>query len=642
MEMPNKSTRTHLERCEPSPLTPAEFEQVVNEFNDTAVPYPRERLIHELFEAQAERSPEAVAVVSAEQELTYAQLNCRANQVAHALLARGVQPGDRVGLYAVRSVGAVVGLLGILKSGGAYVPLDPSYPPERLAFMIEDSSPVAVLTLGSLQVVGLNMPLIRLDEELLQPNGNPAVSGLTSHNLCYVIYTSGSTGKPKGVMVEHHSVVRLVVNVPFPKIRCEDCVAHCASLSFDAATWEVWAPLLNGARLLVVPQSEVLEPGALNLTLVRHAVTVMWLTVGLFNEYVDALEEAFSKLRYLLIGGDALNPSTVARALTKTKPPRYLINGYGPTETTTFASMYVITALAEGSHMVPIGRPIANTRIYILNDDREPVRIGITGEIYIGGAGVARGYLNEPELTAERFLPDPFTGTRDSRLYRSGDLGRWRADGNIEYLGRNDFQVKVRGFRVELGEIEAALQSQVGVKQAVVIARGDAPGEKRLVAYIAQGAEKCPSDEGLRAHLLRVLPEYMLPSAFVFLESFPLTANGKLDRHRLPAPKFARYPGASFEAPRGEIEEALAEIWQEVLRVERIGQEENFFQLGGHSLIGMQLIRRVAEKLSTQLPVHAVYQYPTVRKMAQLIQSLIPEGHKPLAPNQIGYVEGIV
>jgi amino acid adenylation domain-containing protein len=486
MEGSSKHYRISPDRSSLSVLTPSERQRIIHDFNDTTVPYPQDRLIHEMFEAQVAATGDAVALMCADRRLTYSQLNENANRVAHALVQQGVRPDDLVGLYAERSVQMVEGILGILKAGGAYVPLDPGYPSDRVRFMIEDSKPVAVLAQDGLadRLSDVAPPVMGLSDNAHQPVTNPNVRGMTSGSLAYVIYTSGSTGRPKGVMIEHRSVLRLVVNNVYAPLTPRDCVAHCSSPSFDAATWEVWAPLLNGARLLIVPHSEVLEPVALNRALVNHGVTAMWLTVALFNECVDALEEAFSGLRYLLIGGDALNTSTVARLLAKRAPPANLINGYGPTETTTFASTYPIKELPPNAQSVPIGRPIANTRMYILDRQRNPVPIGMAGEIYIGGPGVARGYLNQPELTAERFVEDPFSEHSDAKLYRTGDLGRWRADGNIEFLGRNDLQVKIRGFRVEPGEVEALLQNHPAVKQAAVSVREDEPCEKRLVGYV--------------------------------------------------------------------------------------------------------------------------------------------------------------
>jgi amino acid adenylation domain-containing protein len=486
MEGENSDIGSLQTRMLRQPTSETELNHVINKFNNTAADYASEKLIHVLFESQASENQTSVAIVAGDSHLTYAELNRRANRVAHALIATGIKLDDKVCLLAHRSIELIVGMLGILKSGGAYVPLDPDYPPDRISFMVEDCSPAAIVTVTSLieQAAIAQRPTITLDTELAYESNNPNVPGLTSRNLAYVIYTSGSTGRPKGVMVEHRSVLRLVINVSYAQIDSADCVAHVASPSFDAATWEVWAPLLNGASVLVVPQHALLDPSALNSLLVEHNVTAMFLTVGLFNEYVHALEDGFSGLKYLIIGGDTLNPSKAVQALEKARPPRALLNAYGPTETTTFASMYPIPRQHDRERPVPIGRPITNTSIYILDEDREPVPVGAIGEIYIGGPGLARGYLNRPGLTDERFVPDTLTGATDARLYKTGDLGRWRPDGNIEYLGRNDHQVKIRGYRVEPGEVEAAMQSCPGVKQAAVVAREDDSEQKALVGYV--------------------------------------------------------------------------------------------------------------------------------------------------------------
>jgi amino acid adenylation domain-containing protein len=451
-----------------------------------------------------------------------------------------------------------------------------------------------------------------------EPNHNPdaRASGLTSSNLACVIYTSGSTGLPKGVMVEHRNVLRLVINNYYARIAATDCVAHCANPAFDASTWEIWSALLNGAKLLVIPQSVLLDSQCFNRALIDGGVTALWLTVGLFNQYADVIDAALGRLQYLLIGGDALDPRTVARILSNGHPPRHLINGYGPTETTTFASTFEIHRVADDDRSISIGRPIANTKIYILDARGEPVPIGVAGEIHIGGAGVARGYLNRPESTAQRFVNDPFSDDLDARMYKTGDLGRWRSDGNIEFLGRNDFQVKVRGFRIELGEIEARLVAGPGVHEAVVLAREDSAGGKRLVAYVTEhpGAELSPTL--LRGQLSTVLPEYMVPSAFVILKTFPLTPNGKLDRNALPAPDQTAVASAGYQAPVGQLEQAIAQIWQTLLGLPRIGRDDNFFELGGHSLAALRLTARVASTFGVKIGVAALFASPTLRAFA--------------------------
>ncbi|MYM84903.1 amino acid adenylation domain-containing protein [Duganella sp. FT50W] len=462
-----------------------ERQQLLLAFNATQRAYPSQRLIHQLFEEQAARQPDAVALVAGDVVLSYGELNARANQVAHRLLALGVQADARVAICAERSVEMVVGLLGILKAGGAYVPLDPAYPAERLAYMLEDSAPVALLQHGWQAPAGLAMPVLALGDAAIWSGfgeDNPVLPGQSAAQLAYVIYTSGSTGQPKGVMVEHRNVLRLVINNPYVEIATDDRVVHCANPSFDAATWEIWASLLNGARLLIIDQPTLLDVAAFEKVLEQQGANVLHLTVGLFNQYVDALAKVFPRLKYLMFGGDQSDIRNVARVLHNSAPQK-LVHCYGPTETTTFASTYLVEQVQKGASQLPIGRPIGNTQVYILDRHLQPVPIGVVGEMYIGGAGVARGYLNRAELTAERFIADPF-GAAGGRLYRTGDLGRWLPDGVIEYLGRNDFQVKIRGFRVELGEIEARLAACDGVREAVVIAREDEPGDKRLVAYL--------------------------------------------------------------------------------------------------------------------------------------------------------------
>ncbi len=614
------------------PLLPvSERQQLLVDFNATQADFPQEALIHSLFEAQVAQHPDRIAIVYEDQTLSYGELNHRANQLAHYLMSVGVRPDDQVAICAERSLDAIVGLLGILKAGGAYVPLDPAYPTERLASMLDDAAPVVLLTQTAQydrlrDSVTATVPIIVLDaQETLfeaQPIHNPQAQtlGLTSRHLAYVIYTSGSTGQPKGVMVEHRSVNRLVINSAYADIGANrDCVAHCANIAFDASTWEIWSALLNGARLHVVPQSVLLDPGRFCETLIKGQITALWLTVGLFNEYLDSLKPLFGQLRYLLTGGDVLEPRKIQQVQLAGSQPAHLINGYGPTETTTFATTYEITSPIDVTRSIPVGRPIANTRIYILDAHGQPVPVGVTGEIYIGGIGVARGYLNRPALTNERFLVDPFTQEPDARMYKTGDLARWLPDGNIEYLGRNDFQVKLRGFRIELGEIELQLRQCHGVREAVVLAREDEPDQKRLVAYLLPqtGIELVPAD--LRHQLSQYLTDYMLPSAFVILDAFPLTPNGKLDRQALPAPDLSAVVARNYAAPIGEREIALAQIWQKLLGLKQISRHDHFFELGGHSLMIVSLIEEL-RNLGWQLEVRSVFASPVLAAMAQAIQ----------------------
>ncbi|MDE1480364.1 amino acid adenylation domain-containing protein, partial [Xenorhabdus bovienii] len=611
-------------------LPPAERQQLLVNFNATQTHFPQNALIHQLFESQVVYKPDATAVVFEDQALSYGELNCRANQLAHHLIALGVRPDDRVAICLERSLELVVGLLAILKAGGAYVPLDPAYPAERLAYMLDDAAPVVLLTQTVwvdtlISPVTTPVPIIVLDAQepavAAQPTHNPEPQTLrlTSRHLAYVIYTSGSTGLPKGVMVEHRNVLRLIINNGFADIGSDDCIAHCANIAFDASTWEIWSALLNGGRLYVVPSSVLLDPVRFCDSLIKGQVTALWLTAGLFNEYLSDLAPLFGQLRYLLIGGDVLDPRKIQRAQLAESQPAHLINGYGPTETTTFATTYRIASPVDVAHSIPIGRPIANTRIYILDCHNQPAPLGVAGEIYIAGAGVARGYLNRPELTAERFIPDPFSADPDARMYKTGDLGRWLFDGNIDYLGRNDYQVKLRGFRIEPGEVEARLVQCHGVREAVVLAREDEPGYKRLVAYLLPqtGVELVPAE--LRQQLSQHLAEYMLPSAFMTLESFPLTPNGKLDRQALPVPDSSAVVIRGYEPPQGRIETALAQIWQDLLGLEQVGRHDHFFELGGHSLLAVQLAARVRQDLARELPLQQLFAQPILTDLAHAL-----------------------
>ena len=458
------------------------------EWNATAAPYPRDKLIHELFEEQVQRTPDVIAAVYEGRSFTYAELNRRANQLAHYLNKQGVQIGEYIPILMPRCLQMLIAQLAVLKSGGVYVPVDPQLPVERQAFMIRDCGAHRVLAeqavraeleQDSLQWIDCSEAVGRL-EDLSTDNLKLQVSAPPA---AYVMYTSGSTGVPKGVVVPHRAVNRLVINNGYAQIEPTDCIAHCSNPTFDASTFEIWGALLNGASVLIVPQSVVLDAGRFAEVLSKQRVTVLWLTVGLLTQYTEALAGVFGQLRYLLTGGDVVEPATIRRVMS-CSPPRHVLNGYGPTECTTFSATHLIEAADDDTRTIPIGRPISNTRIYILDSYLQPVPIGVAGEIYIGGAGVALGYLNRPELTAERFITDPFSTDPQARLYKSGDLGRWRVDGNIDFLGRNDQQVKLRGFRIELGEIEAHLLQHSNVKEAVVLAREDEPGEKRLMAYV--------------------------------------------------------------------------------------------------------------------------------------------------------------
>ena len=611
--------------------------QVLRLFNATRAEYPREKFLHELFEEQVERTPGEIAVVAEERSLTYAQLNARANQLARYLKDRGVGPDVLVGICVERSLEMVVGLLGILKAGGAYVPLDPNYPPERLEYMLKDAAPKVVLTQEELRGVlpATQAKVITIDtgwnEIARRPDENLDVGERGAHQLAYVIYTSGSTGAPKGVMVEHGNVTRLfAATQAWFHFNEQDVWTLFHSIAFDFSVWELWGALLYGGRVVVVSYLTARSPQDFYRLVCEQGVTVLNQTPSAFAQLINAQscseQNTGHTLRVVIFGGEALELRALQTWVQRNGAQRpQLVNMYGITETTVHVTYRPLTQEEIATERSsPIGKAIPDLRTYLLDTSREPVPIGVIGEIYVGGAGVARGYLNRPDLTAERFIADPFSSDPDARLYKTGDLGKWREDGAIEYLGRNDHQVKIRGFRIELGEIEAQLLRQPQVRESVVVAREDGSADKRLVAYVvpsSAGAGEV-SAEGLRSALKEVLPEYMVPGAFVVLESLPLTPNGKLDRRALPAPESGAYVSREYEAPQGEVEEILAGIWQELLKVPRVGRRDNFFELGGHSLTASTMIVKVAEILNAPLRLQTVLKNPTFQTLAENVERM--------------------
>jgi amino acid adenylation domain-containing protein len=603
-------------------LSEAERRQLLLEWNTAERDCPQvpsqSLCVHTVFEQQVRRTPAAIAVDCAGEQLRYDELNARANQLARRLRTAGVGSGDPVAVLLERSIQLLVAKLAVLKCGAAYLPLDVHAPVQRQRFFVSDSGAKCVLSAsGMAQLEPLGAACVDVDDPSLRTEDcsdlGIAVDAAAS---AYIMYTSGSTGVPKGVAVPHRGVVRLVVDNNYMELHAQDRIGFAASPAFDAATFEVWAALLNGARLVVVTQRVLLDPQALAVELQRSGINLLFLTTGLFNQLAAAQPTLFAGLKYLMIGGDVADPKRIATVLSSGAPAHFLIF-YGPTEATVFVTTYQVAAIAPDTNILPIGRPIANSCVYILDEQGEPVPAGVRGEIYIGGEQVALGYLNQPALTRERFVSDPFAVGGSQRMFRTGDLGRWRADGTIEFLGRNDAQVKIRGFRIELGEIEARLSELAGVVDAVVVARSQPGAEKRLVAYYV-GAQL--SAEALRAQLGQSLPDYMVPAAYVRLAELPLKENGKLDRAALPAPNVDAYPQSHYEAPRGAVEEILAQLWQELLQVARVGRHDHFFELGGHSLLAVKLIDQLRQH-GWHLHVAALFMHPTLMALAQTLRS---------------------
>jgi len=597
-----------------------ERHQVLTGWNDPAAEYRCEATLSKLFEDQVERTPESEAVVFGQARLTYRELNERANRLARYLRARGVGPEFLVGICVERSLEMVVGLLGILKAGGAYVPLDPSYPRQRLAFMLEDTQAPVVLTQASLlESLGEgDFQRVRLDAdwpEIAQESVENLPSQSTPENLAYVIYTSGSTGTPKGVAIEHGSVVNLLLSMQERLgLGQGDILLAITTLSFDIAALELYLPLIAGACVAVCPRESALDGKALEEELRRCGATVMQATPASWRLLLDAGWDGGNP-RTLLCGGEALPRELADHLLEKSS---CVWNLYGPTETAIWSTAYRVEA---DGRPVSVGMPLANTRIRILDRQGGLVPVGVPGELYIGGAGLARGYWRRPELTAERFVEARFHGAGEERLYRTGDRARYRSDGQIEYLGRLDDQVKIRGYRIEIGEIEEALTRHLEVRACAVVARQEEAGDKRLVGYVVKREGTSPSVTQLREFLKKTLPDYMIPSTFVFLEVLPLTPSGKVDRKALPAPEGRPELEGIFVAPRDPIEEVLAGMWEQVLGVERVGVEDDFFALGGHSLLATQVISRIRDAFDVELPLRSLFEAPSVAGLARKISS---------------------
>ena len=586
--------------------------------------YPREQTVAQLFEEVAVRYPERTALAFGEQALSYGELNRRSNVLARSLVRSGAGRETLVGLCAERSLEMIVGMLAILKCGAAFVPLDASYPAERLSFMLSDTGARIVLTQHSQSSAfhdAAELTKIYLDDAAKNRDAADEQDlkvPASARDLAYVMYTSGSTGRPKGVMVEQRSIVRLVRNTDFAAFGPEEVFLQYAPISFDASTFEIWGALLNGAKLVLMPPhaSSLQEIGD---TIRKEGVTTLWLTAGLFHLFVDQRLDDLVGLRQLLAGGDTLSAPHVRKFLDRA-PNTTLINGYGPTEGTTFTCCHSMRHGDVIPDSVSIGRPIANTSVYLLDEQLQPVPAGEVGELCAGGDGIARGYLNAGELTAAKFVSDPFSPEPDGRMYRTGDLARWLPDGTLQFLGRRDQQVKISGHRIELGEIEAALAQHPSVQQACVVLHTDAAGTKRLAAYVVPRGGASVAAGGLKEFLAAKLPVFMVPAYFVALDELPLTANGKVDRAALPNPQGVSGP-VSAQATGNALEEQIAALWREVLGAKSVGLDENFFDIGGDSLLIVSVHAQLQKTAAREIPVTALFEHVTVRSLARYLST---------------------
>lgn len=628
-------------------LTEAELNQILFEWNDTRSDYPSNHCIHELFEQQVTQNSNNIALNYENIETQYNELNNRSNQLAHHLQKLGVNTETVVGICAEPSIDMTVGILGILKAGGAYLPLDPTYPLARLNFMLKDSSAQVLLTQEKFAQYFENFsnPIVNLDKDweiIAHESKQNLSSETTSDNLAYVIYTSGSTGTPKGVAVTHKSVNRLVRNTNYINITPNDKIAQVSNTSFDAATFEIWGALLNGAQLIGISKHIILSPTEFASQLKQKDISILFLTTALFQKIARDVPQAFSTLKYLLFGGETIDTRWVKKVI-QNGAPQQLIHVYGPTENTTFSSYYPIRELPSATS-IPIGRPISNTQIYILDTNLQPVPIGVVGEIYISGDGLARCYINNlaTDILWSGHPCPPSTDGRDGQecpshkslshnknIYKTGDLGKYLPDGNIEFIGRIDNQVKIRGFRIELEEIETLLNQHPSVREAVVIANSDIPGDKYLVAYIVPQPQQKVTTNNLRAFLKQKLPEYMIPVAYVVLESLPLTPAGKVNRHALPKiDTLSLNVEENYVAPQTDVEQVLVEIWANILTIGKqpIGVHDNFFELGGHSLLATQLTSRIRDIFHIDLPLRSLFEAPTIASLAKCIKMLTDTG----------------
>jgi amino acid adenylation domain-containing protein len=639
------ATDPSLLLCE-LPILTSEERNLLATWNRTEAAIPQPALIHEQFAAQVAKTPDAVAVIFEDRHLTYKELDNRANQLAHYLISLGVQPDSFVGIAVDRGLEMMVALLGVLKAGGAYIPLDPAFPRDRLEYMLEDSQ-ASVLISNQSSVISNQVPTNNQHSQVPQGNAKvvcldsdtsyqscpttPPTSSVQPNNLAYVIYTSGSTGKPKGVQVPHQTVVNFLASMAqTPGLQAEDTLLSVTTLSFDIAVLELFLPLMVGAKTVLVSRDVAMDGRQLLERINRHNVTTMQATpatwrlllavinhqssVNSHQSTVTNNQQQITNLK-VLCGGEALPPDLATELIQHAES---VWNMYGPTETTVWSTCARVTSAQPP---ISIGKPIANTQIYILDPQQKLVPIGVPGELYIGGSGVARGYLNRPDLTQERFVRDPFSREAEARMYRTGDQVRWRPDGTLEYFKRLDYQVKVRGFRIELGEIETALAQHPNVRQVAVVARADASGANALFGYVVPHQADESLGTQLRSFLKEQLPDYMIPGIFLILEAMPLTPNGKIDRRALPTADAAQQESHNYVAPRNEIERAIAAIWAAILGLKQVGVETNFFELGGHSLLAIQVMQKVNEALNVELPFGTLFQASTIASLKERVEA---------------------
>ncbi|WP_019304122.1 non-ribosomal peptide synthetase, partial [Xanthomonas oryzae] len=623
-------------------LLDADGWRALQHWNDTARAVAPLPTIHNAFQAQARSTPDAIAVIDGVRTLRYRELDAYSNRIALQLIEAGVRTGDCVVTLLPRSAELVAAQLGILKAGAAYVPLDPRQPAARHAQLAADCQARAIVHAPGDAPPWTTAPC--LDTALTrQPTDVFVAPPLPAAAPAYVMYTSGSSGNPKGVLVPHQAVLNLVRDQNYARWQADDRFAFASNPAFDSSTLEVWAPLLSGGSVVVVPEDVLLDPCVLADFARQHAISVLILVAGVLRVYASELARTLPTLRYLITGGDSADPQAIATLLGGQRAHN-LLQTYGPTETTQFVTAVAVSEVPDAGQRIPIGTPIGNLRLYVLDAHRQALPVGMQGELHIAGLGLALGYLRQPGLTAEHFVPDPFSAVPGARMYRTGDLGRWRADGQLECLGRRDAQSKIRGFRLEPGEIEAALRTHPQVDQALVRVCEDTAGQRRLVAYVigTQIDDSAAHDPNvLRSHLADMLPDYMLPDAYVVMQAWPLTANGKLDVRALPAPDDAQRGIAEIDPPQGETECALAEIWCALLGISTVNRHDNFFDIGGHSLLAVQLATRIQARLGRRLPLSRLFAEPTLARMAVALADSRVASSAPIATlvNRSNYYE---